>query len=85
MLSDSANKTNENNLKLRNSYRRYFIWGSKETPGFNKNLKKPKRNFSFGLKSKLEKANNIKLEKIVLTLLIFLTIVFVITYLVWKL
>jgi len=84
MNGDYAQKSGENNSKLRQTYRRYFVWGSKETPGFNKKLRKPKINYSVGFKTRIEKANNLRLLKKVGIVLIFFSLVVLVGYWVWK-
>jgi len=84
MNGDFANKSNENNRKLRNTYKRYFIWGSKEKPGFGLGIKKPKKDYSIGFKTRLEKANSTRLLKKAAVLLLFFTIVLIVGYIVFK-
>jgi len=84
MNGDYAQKSGENNSKLRQTYRRYFVWGSKETPGFNKKLRKPKITNSIGFKTRIEKANNLRLLKNAGIVLIFFSFIVLVGYLVWK-
>jgi len=84
MNGDFANKSNKNNLKLRKTYKRYFIWGSKEKPGFGSGIKKPKIDYSIGFKTRLEKANSMRLLKKAAVLLLYFIIVLVVGYIVFK-
>ena len=73
-------RQNERNLKLRNFYKRYFIWGSKDKPGIelNKKLKTIERlktiENSPKSKRRLERANKRRIYKIILISLIFLLV-----------
>ena len=71
-------KTNEQNLKLRNFYRRYFVWGSKEKPGLDLEKRRPAVKYSPKFIKKLKLAKGKQNRNILFTLLIFLILVAII-------
>ncbi|HHH53287.1 MAG TPA: hypothetical protein ENK91_10335 [Bacteroidetes bacterium] len=72
---DEFSRTNKQNLKLRSFYRRYFVWGSKEKPGFDLDKRLPSTKTSSQLKKSLELASSKRRLNVILTLLIFLLLI----------
>jgi len=79
-MQDFGRISTKNNLSLRNTYKRYFIWGSKEKPGFKNNLPKNPKKISYALKIKLEKASYKRITKIILIVCIFLSVITLVGY-----
>ena len=71
-------KTNEQNLKLRNFYRRYFVWGSKEKPGLDLEKRRPAVEYSSEFRKDLNRAKLKRKRIVILTLLIFLILVIIV-------
>ena len=80
-FSDYMQKSNENNLKRRNTYRRLFRWGSYEKPGFIES-KLSKKKYSKLFKTKLETATQKRLFKNALLIVFFLLLTFAIAVLI---
>jgi len=58
-------KTNKQNLKLRNFYRRYFVWGSKEKPGLDLEKRRAAVENSLGFRKRIKQAK-VKRNRIVI-------------------
>ncbi|HEB61801.1 MAG TPA: hypothetical protein ENI82_01495 [Bacteroidetes bacterium] len=71
-------KTNEQNLKLRNFYRRYFVWGSKEKPGIDLEKRRPAVENSPEFKKHIKQAKTKRKRNVILTLLVFLVLVIIV-------
>lgn len=83
-MQDHGRTSNLNNLKLRNTYKRYFIWGSKEKPGFK--ISKPRKplKHSKSFKLNLEKASNKRILKIFTIVFILFVFYIIINYFIVK-
>ena len=79
---NSPNIANKANLKLRNIYKRAFIYGSKSKYVFKNTLFKSNKKDSPQLKSKLAKASSLRKHKITVIILIFLSLVIAVAYIV---
>ncbi len=76
---DEYSRVNKQNLKLRNFYKRYFIWGSKEKPGIDLEKRYPPYRYTSGFDKKLLKASSKRNRKILFVLFIFLILIVAIT------